>query len=223
MQDILGMEKFDSPELSSTPYDEDFMKHAADVLFAKPVPVAKEVEIEKASVITESKNVEITNEAEVEKSDANSENSANNTFVTASETFYDSGDEADYEGSSENTEEIDHDSDDEGIMILCGKRNKTWYIFLVNEHTFLAHIQRTNNINVPLEPEEIFIVITEKYIKERDPLTAKIKTKWLVGAISSSEIISKNPSTIHLEFDTVRRNMKDRIYILEEEESQVCN
>lgn len=118
MQDILGMEKFDSPEMSSTPYDEDFMKHAADV-FAKPVPEKIVAEVEKAAITTENKNVVVT--SEIERSDVNSETSANNTFMTASETFYDTGDEADFEGSSENTEDLDHDSDDEGKNIIMQK------------------------------------------------------------------------------------------------------
>lgn len=80
----------------------------------------------------------------------------------------------------------------------------------------MAQIQREE-----LESEEVFIVITDKYIKERDTSSGRTRSKWLLEVIVCCEIVCNNPSTVRIEFDTVRRNMKQRKYVLEDDEATV--
>lgn len=95
MQDILGIEKTESPRLSSTPYEQDFMIHAIDI-FKKPI---ENVSNAVSAIVTDA-----------DKMDVVSELSANNTFVTASESF----DAEDTENEVEKQSSSDESYDEEG-------------------------------------------------------------------------------------------------------------
>lgn len=74
MQDILGIEKTPVMKLSSTPYEQDFMVHAAEVLESR------------ATIASTTNGVQELMVEGVEKSsDVTSDTQADNTFITASE------------------------------------------------------------------------------------------------------------------------------------------
>lgn len=61
--------------------------------------------------------------------------------------------------------------------------------------------------------EEIFLVVSERNIRERDTLTGGTFTKWSLKSLLSCERIKSD--VISLQFDTVKKNKKLRNYRLE--------
>lgn len=73
-----------------------------------------------------------------------------------------------------------------------------------------------------MEPQaEIFVVLTESHISERDVTTSKEKGRWHVNTVISCTKVPEEPNKIKLEFDTLRRDRKQRVYLFESDESEV--
>ena len=76
-----------------------------------------------------------------------------------------------------------------------------------NESKFLAFDNRTN--------EEFFLVVSEENIKEKETMTGRTKTRWGMKTLESCDRIKSN--VIRLNFDTIRKDKKERIYRMENE------
>lgn len=61
--------------------------------------------------------------------------------------------------------------------------------------------------------EDLFLILTETNIKERDAMTGRTLTKWGIGALLSVERIRSN--LIRLSFDTIRKDKRERQYRME--------
>lgn len=131
-----------------------------------------------------------------EKAEITSEQS-NNTFVTAAESVI-SDDNSVYarrnDGSS-SEEEVDLGDGDESIYLVT-KRG---------------------------EGEELFVVITKNRIYERDCITSKVKAHWHIESLTSCELTEAEEDVqrcVKLEFETLRKDKKQREYVLEKEEAE---
>lgn len=71
--------------------------------------------------------------------------------------------------------------------------------------------------------EELFVVITENRIYERDCITSKIKSHWHIESLVNCELIEQEgeneDACIRLDFETLRKDKKLREYVLEWEEA----
>ncbi|CAG9858521.1 unnamed protein product [Phyllotreta striolata] len=65
---------------------------------------------------------------------------------------------------------------------------------------------------------QVFVVVTESHISERDVTTSKERARWHVNTIISCEPSEEGGSKIKLEFDTLRRDRKQRVYELSPED-----
>lgn len=91
-------------------------------------------------------------------------------------------------------------------------------IFLLGDEEENLYLVQLKHKNCD-ETEEIFLLITENYIKEKDPLNGNVKFKWPTKILKRCEF--QNPQSILLEYDTMRRNLKTREYILNNNDAQV--
>lgn len=66
---------------------------------------------------------------------------------------------------------------------------------------------------------ELILKVSEQYIKEKDPLTERTITKLNLSQLESSEIIKAD--VLHLCFDTIKRDKRERTYTLEDGMGQV--
>lgn len=66
--------------------------------------------------------------------------------------------------------------------------------------------------------EELFVVLTQKRIYERDCITSKVKSHWHIESLMDCEFVEGEPAVIRLQFETIRKDRKQREYVLEEEE-----
>ncbi|XP_050510865.1 serine/threonine-protein kinase 11-interacting protein [Diabrotica virgifera virgifera] len=67
---------------------------------------------------------------------------------------------------------------------------------------------------------EVFVIVTESHISERDVINSKEKARWHINTILSCEKCEDKENGFKLEFDTLRRDRKQRIYTLDPEESE---
>lgn len=58
-------------------------------------------------------------------------------------------------------------------------------------------------------------------MKEKDVSTNKLITRWSLDAIERYIKISSDPFTLHIIFDVMRRNDRNRKYIMEYADAQV--
>lgn len=61
------------------------------------------------------------------------------------------------------------------------------------------------------DPEPIFIVITKTHLTEKECSTSAEKTRWHLDSIVSCEVTDE---CVHLTFDTMRKDKKERFYKL---------
>lgn len=52
-------------------------------------------------------------------------------------------------------------------------------------------------------------------------MNGHVRFKWQKEALLKCELISNEPPTVLIQYDTVRKNLKQREYILSEEDAQV--
>lgn len=62
--------------------------------------------------------------------------------------------------------------------------------------------------------DDLFLIVSETIIKERDAMTGKTLTKWGIATLQSVERIKSN--LINLNFDTIRKDKKQREYRMDE-------
>uniref|UniRef100_A0A1A9WES2 LIP1 domain-containing protein n=1 Tax=Glossina brevipalpis TaxID=37001 RepID=A0A1A9WES2_9MUSC len=88
----------------------------------------------------------------------------------------------------------------------------------------------TNNESENSEPEEdeetyivytsgskdaIFLTKSSNFLRERDPLTERTKTKWSLKILESCDRLKSN--TLRINFDTVKKDKQERVYTVEED------
>ncbi|RZC35470.1 hypothetical protein BDFB_000523 [Asbolus verrucosus] len=66
------------------------------------------------------------------------------------------------------------------------------------------------------EMEPIFIVIGQTHLSEKESSTGSEKERWHIDSIISCEIIDDS-TTVQVDFETMRKDRKQRIYVFEEE------
>ncbi|KAL9877467.1 uncharacterized protein ACN2A1_013824 isoform 4-T5 [Glossina fuscipes fuscipes] len=87
-----------------------------------------------------------------------------------------------------------------------------------------------NNESESSEPEEdeetyivytsdnkdaIFLTKSSNFLRERDPLTERTKTKWSLKILESCDRLKSN--TLRINFDTVKKDKQERVYTVEED------
>jgi hypothetical protein len=70
---------------------------------------------------------------------------------------------------------------------------------------------------IKTETDPIFIVIGPTHLSERECSTGSEREKWHLDSILSCEIVDESATTVQLDFDTMRKDKKQRIYVFEEE------
>ncbi|XP_023296483.2 uncharacterized protein LOC111679191 isoform X2 [Lucilia cuprina] len=76
-----------------------------------------------------------------------------------------------------------------------------------DEETYIVY---TTNQN-----EALFLTKSSNFLRERDPLTEKTKTKWSLKILESCDRIKSN--TLRINFDTVKKDKQERVYTVEED------
>lgn len=66
--------------------------------------------------------------------------------------------------------------------------------------------------------QEVFLVVTDRHIRERDTLTGKTLTKWSIKTLESCERLRADTITLH--FDMFKRDKKRRDYQIDRSECQ---
>ncbi|EDW03021.1 uncharacterized protein LOC6562802 isoform X2 [Drosophila grimshawi] len=61
--------------------------------------------------------------------------------------------------------------------------------------------------------EPLFLTISSNYVREKDALSERTKTKWSIKFLESCERIKAN--TLRINFDTVQKDKQERIYCVE--------
>uniref|UniRef100_A0A6P4EPI0 Serine/threonine-protein kinase 11-interacting protein n=1 Tax=Drosophila rhopaloa TaxID=1041015 RepID=A0A6P4EPI0_DRORH len=61
--------------------------------------------------------------------------------------------------------------------------------------------------------EALFLTISSNFIREKDTLTERTKTKWSLKILESCERLKSN--TLRMNFDTMRKDKQERIYCVE--------
>ncbi|XP_017063010.2 serine/threonine-protein kinase 11-interacting protein isoform X2 [Drosophila eugracilis] len=61
--------------------------------------------------------------------------------------------------------------------------------------------------------EALFLTISSNFIREKDTLTERTKTKWSLKILESCERVKAN--TLRINFDTMRKDKQERIYCVE--------
>ncbi|XP_044002674.1 serine/threonine-protein kinase 11-interacting protein isoform X2 [Aphidius gifuensis] len=87
-----------------------------------------------------------------------------------------------------------------------------------DEEGELYLVQKIKN-NDEEEMEEIFLIISQDLIKERDSITRKIKYRWSTDSVLSCVMGRGEKTTIDLIFDTARRDRQNRTYFVEPEDA----
>ncbi|KAJ8968485.1 hypothetical protein NQ317_008342 [Molorchus minor] len=68
--------------------------------------------------------------------------------------------------------------------------------------------------------DQVFVVLTKTHISERDVTTSKERARWHFNTVRRFEMVEDNQNAIKIDFDTLRRDRKQRIYDLDPEESE---
>ncbi|ALC38352.1 CG9044 [Drosophila busckii] len=63
--------------------------------------------------------------------------------------------------------------------------------------------------------EPLFLTISNNYMREKDALSERTKTKWSLKVLESCERIKAN--TLRINFDTIQKDKQERIYCIENE------
>lgn len=67
------------------------------------------------------------------------------------------------------------------------------------------------------ETDPIFIVIGQTHFSERECSTGNEREKWHLDSITNCEILDEEMTTVQIDFETMRKSRKQRIYVFEEE------
>uniref|UniRef100_A0A1A9UWT1 LIP1 domain-containing protein n=1 Tax=Glossina austeni TaxID=7395 RepID=A0A1A9UWT1_GLOAU len=63
--------------------------------------------------------------------------------------------------------------------------------------------------------DAIFLTKSSNFLRERDPLTERTKTKWSLKILESCDRLKSN--TLRINFDTVKKDKQERVYTVEED------
>lgn len=80
-----------------------------------------------------------------------------------------------------------------------------------NETIYLVTNQSNNNA-------EIFLVVSDQSIREKNSSSGKTNNKWTMTMLESCERISSD--VLRIRFDTIQRNKRERVYQLEKDEGR---
>ncbi|XP_023174986.2 serine/threonine-protein kinase 11-interacting protein isoform X2 [Drosophila hydei] len=61
--------------------------------------------------------------------------------------------------------------------------------------------------------DPLFLTISSNYVREKDALTERTKTKWSIKVLESCERIKSN--TLRINFDTMQKDKQERVYCVE--------
>ncbi|KAK6631644.1 hypothetical protein RUM44_006173 [Polyplax serrata] len=88
----------------------------------------------------------------------------------------------------------------------------------IDENEKLYVVQKEVKLpNKEILLDEMFLTITESELRERETIRGRIITKWCLTSLESCEKLKSNKLLIV--FDTVRRDKKERVYRLDEQDS----
>ncbi|XP_044762418.1 serine/threonine-protein kinase 11-interacting protein [Coccinella septempunctata] len=73
---------------------------------------------------------------------------------------------------------------------------------------------------IPGEEEDLFVVFTKDSLTEIDCTTSKERASWVLSTITSCEFIDEDRCTVQINFDTLRKDRKMRIYDLQSEDAE---
>lgn len=65
---------------------------------------------------------------------------------------------------------------------------------------------------------ELFLIVSEQSIREKNILTAKTINKWTMNMLESCERIGMD--VLRIRFDTIKRDKKERIYRMEKDQGK---
>ncbi|XP_043479640.1 serine/threonine-protein kinase 11-interacting protein isoform X2 [Leptopilina heterotoma] len=119
------------------------------------------------------------------------------------------------------TEEFDetvnneNESQNDGIAIIetSSKEQNEEPIYNPEEELGdLYLVQKKKNEN---DLEEVFLIVTNEEVKERDYITGKLKFRWSTETVLSCVIGRGTPTTVNIIFDTTRKDRQNRTYLVE--------
>uniref|UniRef100_A0A1B6M5U1 Serine/threonine-protein kinase 11-interacting protein n=1 Tax=Graphocephala atropunctata TaxID=36148 RepID=A0A1B6M5U1_9HEMI len=62
---------------------------------------------------------------------------------------------------------------------------------------------------------KMFLTLNEKEIREKCTKSVRTTTKWSLESVESCEKVNNDPPTVHITFNTIRKNYRERTYIME--------
>ncbi|KAM7353334.1 uncharacterized protein ACRADG_005432 isoform 2-T3 [Cochliomyia hominivorax] len=126
-------------------------------------------------------------------------------------TIYKSLDDSETETATEEKELTENNKDDIFSTIYSStERNDEEENVSEPEEDEETYIVYTTNNN-----EAIFLTKSSNFLRERDPLTERTKTKWSLKILESCDRIKSN--TLRINFDTVKKDKQERVYTVEED------
>ncbi|XP_017041284.1 serine/threonine-protein kinase 11-interacting protein isoform X2 [Drosophila ficusphila] len=75
-----------------------------------------------------------------------------------------------------------------------------------DEETYIVYLEQKPS-------EALFLTVSSNFIREKDTLSERTKTKWSLKILESCERVKSN--TIKINFDTMRKDKQERIYCVE--------
>lgn len=203
-----GIPKSSYPKTSS-PYEQDFLIHAREVLEAREAEHQERL----SSGRTPPKNSHMPAVKINGTDDSKLEEKVTASNISTSVDLLDetSGPTTTYESATDQLTDGDEDGlyPDENVSISStesmfdlGQGDDCIFIVTIKDQTF-----------------PIFFIIAEKFMAERDAIVnAKEKTKWDLNSLISCELKDGEPPFVQLEFDTLRSDRKMRQYVLDDED-----
>lgn len=223
---MAGIPKSSLPT-SSTPYEEDFLIHAKEVIMtrneSKPklesetttnpndtvakldkVETKPKLDLSETKTKPETKILDKSDSSDAKTetlSDEQNDSNEKNDEVSAQTTYNSATDQltGDEQDDCPYLDENVEVQSTESYMDL-GKGDDSIYI-----------------VTIKGEEDPLFVIVTDKYIVERDAIVnAKEKSKWDLERLTSCELMDGDPPYIQLEFDTLRSDRKMRQYLLDD-------
>lgn len=71
-----------------------------------------------------------------------------------------------------------------------------------------------------IDGDEVLVVVTQSHISERDCTTSKERARWHVNTVLTCEYFEESKTIVKVTFNTIRRDRKQRLYELEEDEAR---
>uniref|UniRef100_A0A1B6DEH5 Serine/threonine-protein kinase 11-interacting protein n=2 Tax=Clastoptera arizonana TaxID=38151 RepID=A0A1B6DEH5_9HEMI len=202
VQDLLGLQKAEgsSRQLTSTPYETDYLSTSPNFSSAKPginkplIP-AQNVDISNKTldfITTESSQTS----TDASNTDPGTTSSSDNEQVHSAPT--ENKETITEENNSIVSEDSESEEDIDGLELWIVQR------------------KTVNN-----KKEELFLSLSEKELREKNSKTGRTEEKWFLESIESCIKISNDPVTIQITFDTIKKDRRERVYIMEFADAQM--